>query len=273
MNSQIDPDAFNAFEAAGWDERATTYHRAFLPLTRLVIEPLLDAAAVGPGMRVLDVGSGPGYLAAAAAARDATAVGVDVAPAMVALARTLHPRVEFVQGDGERLRFADDSFDAVVANFAVPHFGRPERAAAEFARVLSPGGKVALSTWDVPAASRLPGAFYDAVQEVGAAPPPDLPNGPHFYRFADEAEFTRLLRDAGLLDATVSTVAFTYHFTGDLFDCLLDGTVRARSLVFGQPEAIQARIRAALDRLTAPYAADGGVDLPISVKVASGRMR
>jgi SAM-dependent methyltransferase len=273
MSSQIDPDAFNAFEAAGWDERATTYHRAFLPLTRLISEPLLDAAKVGPGMRVLDVASGPGYVAAAAAARDATAVGVDVAPAMVALARTLHPQVEFVHGDAEQLQFADDSFDAVVANFAIPHLGRPEQAAAEFARVLSPGGKVALSTWDVPGASRLPGAFFDAVLEVGAAPPSDLPTGPPFYRFADEAEFTRLLRDAGLVDVTVSTVAFTYRFTGDLFDCLVDGTVRARSLVFGQPEATQARIRAALDRLTAEYAADGGFDLPISVKLASGRTK
>jgi SAM-dependent methyltransferase len=273
MGSQIDPDAFNAFEAAGWDERATTYHRVFLPLTRLLIEPLLDATAIDPGMRVLDVGSGPGYAAAAAAGRGATAVGVDVAPAMVALARTLHPQVEFVCGDAEHLQFADDSFDAVVANFAIPHLGRPEQAAAEFARVLSPGGKVALSTWDVPGESRLPGAFYDAVLEAGATPPPDLPAGPPFYRFADEAEFARLLRDAGLVDVTVSTVAFSYHFTGDPFDCLVDGTVRARSLVFGQPEATQARVRAALDRLTARYATDGGFDLPISVKLAGGRTK
>jgi hypothetical protein len=101
------------------------------------------------------------------------------------------------------------------------------------------------------------------------APPPDLPTGPPFYRFADDAEFARLLSDAGLVDATVSTVAFTYRYIGDLFDCLIDGTVRARGLVLAQPEATRARIRAALDRLTAEYAADGGFDLPISVKVAS----
>jgi SAM-dependent methyltransferase len=268
MDSQIDPDAFNAFEAAGWDERATTYHRAFLPLTKQVIEPLLDGAAVGPGMKVLDVGSGPGYVAAAAVARGAAAVGLDVAPAMVALARTLHPQVEFVHGHAEHLELPDDSFDAVVGNFAIPHLGRPEKGAAEFARVLAPGGKVALSTWDVPGVSRLPGAFYEAVQEVGAPPPPDLPIGPPFYRFADEAEFTRLLLGAGFVDATVSTVAFTYHFVGDLYDCLIDGTVRARALVAGQRETTQARIRAALDRRTAEYAADGGLDLPISVKLA-----
>ena len=273
MGTPVDPDAFNAFEAAGWEEQAPTYHRSLLPITRQIIEPLLDAAAVGPGVRVLDVGSGPGYVAAAAAARDATAVGVDVAPAMVALARTLHPRVEFVRGDAEHLQFADDSFGAVVGNFAILHLGRPEQAAAEFARVLSPGGKVALSLWDVPAASRMPGVFFDAVQDVGAAPPPGLPTGPPMFRFADEAEFARLLGDAGFVDVTVSTVAFTYHYVGDLFDCLLDGTVRARGLVLAQPEATRARIRAALDRLTAEYAADGGFDVPISVKVASGRTK
>jgi len=270
MSSPIEPDAFNAFEAAGWDERATTYHRTLLPVTRLLIEPLLDGAAVAPGTRVLDVGSGPGYVAAAAADRQATPVGVDIATGMVALARTLHPRVEFFQGDAERLEFTDNSFDAVVGNFVIPHLGRPERAATEFARVLSPGGRLSLSTWDVSTASVLPGAFYDAVQGVGAPPPSGLPTGPPFYRFADEGEFARLLQDAGLVDVTVSTVAFTYHYAGDLFDCLVDGTVRVRSLVFGQPEETQARIRAALDRLTARYAVDGGLDLPVSVKLACG---
>jgi hypothetical protein len=135
---------------------------------------------------------------------------------MVALARTLHPAVEFVHGDAEHLQFDDDSFDVVVANFAILHLGRPEQAAAKFARVLSPGGKVALSTWEVPAASRIPGVFVDAIQEVGAPPPPNVPTGPPFFRFADEAKFTGLLRSAGFVDASVSTVAFTYRYVGDL---------------------------------------------------------
>jgi SAM-dependent methyltransferase len=272
MGVDVDPDAFNAFEAAGWEARATSYHRAFVPLTSQLIEPLLDAGEVGSGSHVLDLCTGPGYVAAACFERGATAVGVDIAHEMVALARSLHPGVMFVQGDGEQLTFADGSFDAVVANFAILHFGRPERAAAEVARVLTPGGKVALSTWDIPAVGRLPGIFFDAVQEVGVTPPPDVPPGPPMFRFADESEFTRLLDGAGLTDITVASVAFTYHFTGDLYDCLLDGTVRSRALVFGQPAATQARVRAALDRLASAYvAADGGLDIPVSVKVASAR--
>jgi SAM-dependent methyltransferase len=271
MSTVVDPDAFNAFEAASWGARATSYHRAFVPLTSQVIERLLNAAEVGPGLKVLDVCTGPGHVAAAAVARGATAVGLDVAEEMVALATSLHPQVTFVQGDAERLHFADRAFEAVVANFGIPHFGRPERATAELVRVVAPGGKVALSTWDVPSASRLPGIFYEAAQEVGATPPPDLPAGPPFYRFADDDEFTRLLTGTGLAEVSVTTVRFTYHFTGDLFACLLDGTVRARALVAGQPEATQAQIRAVFDRVSAEYAADGGLDLPISVKLASGR--
>jgi SAM-dependent methyltransferase len=272
MGASIDADAFNAFEAAGWEQRATSYHRSLGQLTGRAIGPLLDAAEVRPGMRVLDVATGPGQAAAAGAARGATAVGVDIAHEMVVLARSLHPDVTFVAGDGERLDFADGSFEAVVGNFAILHFGRPERAAAEFARVLVPGGRVALSTWDDPGTGRLPGLFFDAVAEVGATPPPDVPPGPPFFRFADPAEFTRLLTGAGLTDVSVRTVAFTYRFVGSLYDCLLEGTVRARALVHGQPEPTQARIRAVLDRLSREYATpDGALDLPVSVKIASGR--
>jgi SAM-dependent methyltransferase len=105
--------------------------------------------------------------------------------------------------------FRDGSMDAVVGNLAILHFGQPERAAAEFARVLAPGGALALSTWDKPERARLVGAMYDAVSEVGATPPPHLPPGPPFFRFADEAEFARLLRDAGLTKVEVTTVEFT----------------------------------------------------------------
>jgi hypothetical protein len=51
----------------------------------------------------------------------------------------------------------------------------------------------------------------------------------------------------------------------------MGGTVRARALVRAQPEEVQARIRAAFDRLVRPYAASGGLELPVSVKLASGR--
>jgi SAM-dependent methyltransferase len=269
----VDADAFNAFEAAGWGERADGYHRFFGAITARVIEQLLDAAKVDRGRRVLDVASGPGYVAAACAVRGADVVGVDVAGEMVALARRLRPEIDFRQADAERLPFADGSFDAVVANFLILHVGRPERIAAELARVLRPGRRLALSTWDVPERARLLGVLVDAVAEVGVEPPADIPSGPSIFRFADEAEFARLLGDAGLGDVDVRTVTFTHRFaSGDeLWNGLLGGTVRTRALVLAQPEDVQARIRAAFDRLVRPYATNAGLEIPVSVKLASGR--
>ena len=270
----VDPDAFNAFEAAGWAQRADGYHRFFASLTTRVIEPLLDAAGVGAGKRVLDVATGPGYCAAAATARGADAVGVDVAGEMLTLARRLHPGIEFVQGNAEHLPFDDGSFDAVVGNFLILHLGRPEQGVAELARVLRSGGRLALSTWDLPGRTRLFGVFLEAAEEAGAVPP-DIPAGPPFFRFAEESEFARLLEGAGLTDVEVQTLSLTHRLTGadELWDGFCDGTVRTRALLFGQgPETIE-RIRTAFDRRVREYIAeDGSIELPVFVKVASGRL-
>jgi SAM-dependent methyltransferase len=275
MSTDIDADAFNAFEAAGWEARAERYHRHLGAMTAPVIEPLLDAAGVARGRRVLDVATGPGDAAAACAVRGASVVGVDVAGAMVALARRLRPELEFRQADAERLPFGDGEFDAVVANFLILHVGRPERVAAELARVLAPSGRLALSTWDVPSRGRLVGVLADAVRQAGAAPPADLPPGPPLFRFADEAEFARLLTGAGLEEVEVRTVSYRHRVAGagELWEGYLNGAVRIGAMVRGQTGPMQARIRAAFDRLVDEHATDGGVELPVSVKLAAGRKR
>ena len=94
-------DPFKAFEAEGWSARAGTYGALMARATAFAIEPLLDAARVGPGVRVLDVGCGPGALSAAAAARGALVTGADLAEGMLAQARRNHPEIEFVHADAE----------------------------------------------------------------------------------------------------------------------------------------------------------------------------
>jgi len=272
--SGIDPQAFNAFEAAGWQQKAPAYDAFFASVTGRAVDPLLDAIGAGPGVRLLDVASGPGYVAAAAARRGAQVTGVDIAESMIKLARGAHPEIDFRQGDAEALPFPDASFDAVVSNFGVLHFGRPEQAAAEFARVVAAGGAVALTVWDVPAQSRLIGVFVDAMAEAGAVPPSDLPTGPAFFQFSDDKAFIELLAGAGLVDVAVTTVTFQKQVPSAdlLWDGLLAGTVRTASVILGQPPQVQARIRAAFDRLVSGYpSGDGGIDLPVSVKLASGR--
>jgi SAM-dependent methyltransferase len=270
----IDATAFNAFDAAGWEGRVDAYDRFFTPITGRLFDPLLDAVRVVPGTRLLDVATGPGHLPARAAERGAVPVGVDVADAMVTRARELYPTLEFHRGDAEALPFADAEFDAVTANFLLPHLARPERAMAELVRVLAPGGQLALATWDVPSRARLFGFFLEAFSEVGAAPPPDLPTGPDVFRFADDAAFTELLTTAGLRGVEVSPIGFDYKTAtfDEYWQALQEGTVRMSSLLHGQSRETRERIRNALKRkFDAHHAPTDTITLPVAVKLAAGR--
>lgn len=267
----IDADAFNEFEARGWEHKAAGYDDFFGPITCRAIEPLLDAAGVGAGTRVLDLASGPGYVASRAAARGAAPIGIDVAESMRALASRHHPELEFRRGEAEALPFEDKSFDAAVGNFAILHLGRPDRAVAELERVLVPGGSLGLTTWDRPERARLLGVFVDAVT-AAAAPPPEVPAGPDFFRFSDDGEFAALLHDRGLERIQVATIAFTHLVpTPDaLWEGMLGATVRTSALITSQPREVRHRIRAAYDELVERHrGADGSLELPVSVKLAS----
>ena len=266
--------AFKAFEAEGWTRKAKTYDRLTGRATARLVVPLLEAAGVESGTRLLDVACGPGHIAAAAAAKGAKPVGLDAAEGMVAVARARYAEIEFQQGDAERLPFADASFDAVVAGFVVNHLPRPERALAEFARVVRPGGRVAVTVWDRPARMRLLGVLGEAVERTEGVRDPGLPSGgPDPFRFADDAALAALLSGAGLAEAEVCSIAFEQEVadTDELWEGMLAGSVRTAALIERQPEPVRRRIRAALEQAVAPYRSETGIALPVSAKLASGR--
>jgi arsenite methyltransferase len=125
-----------------------SYHPGGRDLTRR----LADAMDLGSGDRVLDVAAGIGTTALLLAAeRDVDVVGVDLGPVQVANAERravqlgLGGRVRFEVGDAERLPFPDGSFSAVVCECALCTFPAKDAAAAEFARVLAPGGRVGIT--------------------------------------------------------------------------------------------------------------------------------
>ena len=142
-------DPFKAFEAEGWSARAGTYDALMARATAFAIEPLLDAAQVGPGVRVLDVGCGPGALSAAAAARGARVTGVDLAEGMLARRAAGTRAIEFVHADAEELPFADGAFDVALGAFIVNHLPAPRarrgragtRRAARRAGHVGPAGR------------------------------------------------------------------------------------------------------------------------------------
>lgn len=262
---------FEAFERHGWATNdAAAYERLFGPITSHPIDALLDAAHVGAGTRLLDVATGPGYVAARAAARGARATGVDRSQQMLAIARARHPELTFVEGDAEALDLAE-GFDAAVASFCLLHLARPERAVAELARVVVPGGHVAVTVWNTPDRARLFGVVLEACRAAGAVPPAELPSGPDFFRFASDDEMTRLLTDAGLREPTVQTIDWRVRIASvdELWRGFADGTVRTRALLIGQSPAIQAAIRGELAKALEPYRDGSGFAVPISVKLGA----
>jgi SAM-dependent methyltransferase len=114
-------------------------------------EHLVEAADVQAGWRVLDVATGSGNAAIAAARRGCDAVGLDYVPALLERGRVRaaaeHLDVEFVEGDAENLPFPDASFDAVLSIYGVMFAPNHRRTAAELARVCRPGGRIALASW------------------------------------------------------------------------------------------------------------------------------
>lgn len=233
---------FREFEHAGWEKLPKRYHDAFATLTTQAIVPLLDAVLAKRGTKLLDVASGPGYVANAAAERGASVVGIDFAAAMVAEASRRYPAIEFREGDAEELPFGDASFDAVTMNFGLLHLGRPERAIAEAYRVLRTGGRFGFTVWAKPEEARGFGIVLGAIQKHGDMNAP-IPAGPPFFRFSDAEECRRALTEAGFAKPDVRSVPQTWRLDSPeaLWEFMSGSTVRTGALLRAQsPEALEA---------------------------------
>lgn len=268
----FDEDAFQRFERAGWDAKASDYHCFYRALTAPTVAPLLDAAAVGAGMVVLDVGCGPGYVAAAARARGAMAVGLDQSLEMTRIAASTS-RASVLVGDAQRLPVRDGMVDAVVGNFVLQHLPAAALALAEFERVLRPGGAIALTVWDDPDRCRFLGVFTDSVRLAEADLPTTIPVGPTMV--ASDGEYAAMFARAHLVASPVTTLCWNHAFAGadELWDGLLSASVRTAALITEQPPAIRQRIRRAYSELIRGYFFEGQLVVPISVKLITGSRR
>ncbi len=265
--------SFHEFEQAGWERAAEFYGDAFGALTAQTAEAMLDAAGVTRGTRgtrLLDVATGPGFIAGAAAARGAVVTGLDFAAAMVAEARRRHQAIDFRDGDAEALPFADGSFDAVVMNFGMLHLAQPDKAIAEAHRVLRPGGRYAFTVWAPPQRAVGFGMTLDAIEALGDKHVP-LPEGPPFFRFSDAAETARTLESIGFIGVRVEELPLAWRLASAdaVFEALSRGGVRTAAVLRAQTPDALAAIRAAVRRGVQAYARGGGFVIPMPAILAS----
>jgi ubiquinone/menaquinone biosynthesis C-methylase UbiE len=265
-------ESFHDFEHRGWEDRAVCaqYGHYFAPLTTQSISALLDAARVSSSDSVLDVATGPGYVAGAAASRAARVVGVDFSAQQLKLARSRNPGITFQQGDAGDLPFDSASFDIVVSNFGMPHFPDPQRFLQEAFRVLRGAGRVAFTVWDVAQEANGLGAVYGAVQRHGSLDV-GLPAGPNFFLFSDPKQCEQSLAGAGFEAISIAKVRQIWELPGadDLFEAILNATVRAAATLKAQrPEALKA-IGESVREAVAEYASAGVYRIPMPAVLAT----
>ena len=153
-------------------------------ITVPVSEALVRRADPRPGHRVLDVATGTGHAALAAARRGAHVTGIDYVPGLLAVARRRAAAedlaIDFVEADAEEIPYADGTFDHVLSAIGVMFTADHERAAAELVRVTRPGGRISLASWT-------PTGFVGRLlKTVGAhVPPPAVAQSPTRWGVAD----------------------------------------------------------------------------------------
>jgi ubiquinone/menaquinone biosynthesis C-methylase UbiE len=171
-------------------------------------ESLCDHAGLRAGDRVLDVATGTGNAAIAAARRGCQVTGLDYVEDLlgraVARSRVEGLKLDLVEGDAEAMPFADESFDAVISVVGVMFAPDQERAAAELLRVCRPGGTIALHNWT-------PDGFIgDLFKLVGRyAPPPAGVKPPPSW--GGEERVRELLADAASVHTQRRTFTFSFR--------------------------------------------------------------
>ncbi len=272
MTSTPLPDPFWTFEHTAWERSARSYHNFWTCLTSQTIEPLLFAVQSGDTTRLLDLATGAGNVAQAGIRKGMRVVGVDFSTAMLAQARTQYPEVDFCEGDAEALPFADSSFDAVIINFGLLHFGNPEQTLGEVYRVLRPGGRIGFTVWALPEAAIGFQIMLRAIETHGDPNVP-LPEGPPFFRFSDPTESERTLRAIGFTHLSITEVQQIWRLSSpdDLFVAFYEGTARTGGLLRAQSRVALSAIRTAAIKAASAYEKDGIVEIPMPAILTSAQ--
>ena len=210
---------------------------------------LIEACAIGEGMRVLDVAAGTGNAAIPAARRGATVTASDLTPELLAAGRRTAEaeglELEWVEADAEHLPFEDESFDVVMSAIGVMFAPHHQASADELVRVCRPGGTIGLLSWTP---EGMIGALFRTMKPFAPPPPPGAQPAPlwgseeHVRElFGDRVDLRTLERD--VLEITAFERPGDY---GEHFKAYYGPTIAARANA--ERDSREAEFDEALDR-------------------------
>jgi SAM-dependent methyltransferase len=207
----MDARVFRRVQRYGWDAAAQAYDRDWVPLLERLTESCVARAEPRPGARVLDLatGTGVGAFAAARAVGPAGEVtGLDVSEQMVALAASRAgsvgvDNVTFRRSDMEATGAAEGAYDAVTCAFGLMFAAERAAAFAEIARVTAPGGRISVCVWGRRAACGFAEVFPIVDAHV------DSEVCPLFFSLGVPGALTASFARAGLADVVEESVPVT----------------------------------------------------------------
>lgn len=235
----------------GFAVSAAAYDRFMGRFSAPLARDFADWVGVEAGMRVLDVGSGPGALSAALV--DAVGPGlvaaVDPVPAFVEALRERLPGVAASVAGAEDLPHADATFDATLANLVVPFMAEPHAGVREMARVTRPGGIVAATVWQHADGTSPLTPFWDGVHVRD----PDAADEALILGAA-EGQLAGLLTEVGLVDVRSTALAVSVEFASfdDWWEPFTFGVGPAGAHLAAQTPSRQREIRDACADLLGP---------------------
>lgn len=272
----MEPKLQRRIQRYGWDLAAPAYEPLWQAQLAGVQAELLAHAGLAPGQQVLDVASGTGLVAFAAAnavGQSGRVCGIDLSGQMVEAAqhraRSLGcMKVEFARMDAECLTWPDASFDVVLCALGLMYMPDPELAVREMRRVLRPGGRVVIAVWGERAQCGWSSLFGIVDAEVSS----DV--CPLFFRLGQAGALRRLCAEAGLQSTAERriTASLAYGSSDDACDAALAGGPVALAWSRFDDET-RTRVRDAYLKSIEAWRIGSGYDIPAEfVVLAAARV-
>ena len=278
MSWKYTDDYYTEYTRKTWNESAIPYIRLMERMAPFT-EELLKRVKIDNGMKILDIGTGPGEPAITLSGRVGSGghvTGIDLSERMIDLAKEAAKRkgaqnVSFLIMNAEDLKFPEGSFDLVLSRFGFQIFTNPEKAAVEACKVLRKGGELGVAVWST--GDKVPALHVLVEPMMENATPDETGYIPTPYELGGPGELVQLFLNSGFSGATEHRITKTLHFRGDSEDYLelcLKGTPLGHSLSEEDEQTQKEILRKARLNLE-KWKTDSGFAMPAEVVIVIAR--